>query len=246
MQCLENPPQGEHYGVENLADAPDNQAVMIKVVIIEDETMLRDFVVEALTDYPDCEIKGTYGDGIQAWDGCVEHKPDFVILDVNLPSLNGIEILHRIKNKLPNTKVLLFSGYFTSGTIRKALKAGVEGVIEKTAGLAEMRTALEKVMAGETYFGPKVVNVLREIMINPGMDDSLEILSEREKEVLQLIAEGYSTKAIAEKLDISIKTASTHRANLMQKLDLHGVAELTRFAIAQGLVKAGKAPNEEF
>lgn len=217
---------------------------MIKVLIIEDETMLRDFVVEAISSYPDCKIMGTYGDGIQAWDGCLEHKPDFVILDVNLPSLNGIEILHRIKQKLPHTKVLLFSGYFTSGTIRKALKAGVEGIIEKTAGLAEMHKALEKVMQGQTYFGPKVVNILREIMINPEMDDSLEILSEREKEVLQLIAEGYSTKAIAEKLSISIKTAGTHRANLMQKLDLHGVAELTRFAIAQGLVEANSSGKE--
>lgn len=211
---------------------------MIKVVIIEDETMLRDFVVEAISTYDTCQIMGTYGDGMQAWEGCVEHEPDFVILDVNLPSLNGIEILHRLKQKMPETRVLLFSGYFTSGTIRKALKAGVDGVIEKTAGLGEMHKALEKVMAGQTYFGPKVVNILREIMINPDMDDSLEVLSEREKEVLQLIAEGYSTKAIADKLSISIKTAGTHRANLMQKLDLHGVAELTRFAIAQGLVNA--------
>ncbi|PJF38763.1 MAG: DNA-binding response regulator, partial [Phototrophicales bacterium] len=76
---------------------------MIKVVIIEDETMLRDFVVEALSEYSDCKIMGTHGDGIQAWEGCLEHKPDFVILDVNLPSLNGIEILHRIKQKLPDT-----------------------------------------------------------------------------------------------------------------------------------------------
>ena len=227
----------EHYGVESCSNSFHDSITMIKVVIIEDETMLRDFVVETLSDYPDCKIMGTYRDGIQAWEGCIEHEPDFAILDVNLPSLNGIEILHRIKQKLPNTKVLLFSGYFTSGTIRKALKAGVDGIIEKTAGLAEMHKALQKVMAGQTYFGPKVVNILREIMINPEMDDSLEILSEREKEVLQLIAEGYSTKAIADKLSISIKTAGTHRANLMQKLDLHGVAELTRFAIAQGLVK---------
>lgn len=218
---------------------------MIKVLIIEDETMLRDFVVEALSNYPECKILGTYGDGMQAWEGCVEHVPDFVILDVNLPSLNGIEILHRIKNKMPETRVLLFSGYFSSGTIRKALKSGVDGIIEKTAGLAEMHSALEKVMAGQTYFGPKVVNILREIMINPEIDDSLEILSDREKEVLQLIAEGYSTKAIAEKLDITIKTAGTHRANLMQKLDLHGVAELTRFAIAHGLLNASSSNSKE-
>lgn len=210
----------------------------MKVLVIEDETMLRDFVVEALGNYPNCELVGTYGDGLEAWEGCLKHEPEFIILDVNLPSLNGIEILNRIKAKLPDTRVLLFSGFFTTTTIRKALKAGVEGIIEKTAGLEEMHKALQRVMAGQTYFGPKVVNIFREIMINPDSDDSLDILSEREKEVLQLIAEGYSTKDIAQRLNISVKTAGTHRANLMQKLDLHGVAELTRYAIAKGLVKA--------
>lgn len=216
---------------------------MTKVLVIEDETMLRDFVVEALESYPECELAGTYGDGLEAWEGCLKHEPDFVILDVNLPSLNGIEILGRLKAKFPETKVLLFSGFFTTSTIRKALKAGVEGIIEKTAGLEEMHKALQKVMAGQSYFGPKVVNILREIMVNPEHDDSLEVLSEREKEVLQLIAEGYSTKGIAEKLNISIKTAGTHRANLMQKLDLHGVAELTRYAIAKGLITV-KSENQ--
>lgn len=125
---------------------------MIKVVIVEDETMLCEFVVEALKDYPECEILDTYNDGIQAWEGLLKHQPDFIILDVNLPSLNGIEILNRIKQKIPKASVLLFSGFFTSGTIRKALKVGVDGIIEKTAGLAEMHTAIKKVIAGETYF----------------------------------------------------------------------------------------------
>ncbi len=217
----------------------------MKIVIIEDETMLRDFIVESLASYPKCKIVGTYGDGIKAWEGCLELNPDFVILDVNLPSLNGIEILYRIKQKLPNTKVLLFSGFFTSSIIRKALKSGVDGIIEKTAGLSEMHIALTKVMAGQTYFGPKVVDILREIMINPEIDDSVEVLSEREREVLQLIAEGYSTKTIAEKLDISIKTAGTHRSNLMTKLNVHGVAELTRFAIANGLVDSNRRSKKK-
>lgn len=211
---------------------------MQNVIIVEDEVMLSDLVVQALSEHKECKVIATYGDGLEAWDGCMEHKPDIVMLDINLPSLNGLELLEQIKHKLPKTKVLLFSAHFNHSTIRKALKSGVEGMIEKTTGMSELHNAIQKVMDGETYFGPMVVNALREIMIHPERDESLEGLSIREKEVLQLIAEGYSTKAIAEKLNISNKTASTHRANLMQKLNLHGVAELTRFAIAQGLVSA--------
>jgi DNA-binding NarL/FixJ family response regulator len=218
---------------------------MTRILIIEDEIMLSDFVADALNNHIDCEIVGKFEDGLKGVEACFEYKPDFVILDVNLPSLNGIEVLKRIKQKLPKTKVLLFSAYFNRSIIKKALKAGVEGIIEKTARLTEMNEAIDKVIAGETYFGPMVVNMVRDVMINPDLDDTLEQLSIREKEVLQLIAEGHSTKAIADKLNISVKTASTHRAHLMQKLDIHGVAELTRFAISQGLVVMKKNHSEE-
>ncbi len=209
---------------------------MKKVVIIEDETMLRDLLVEVLQGYPGCTLVGTYGDGQEGWDACAKLKPDLVLSDVKLPSLNGLEILRRIKEKAPQTVVLLFSAYFSSGMVRQALKAGANGIIEKTAGLAEMQKAIKTVLAGETYLGPAVVSITRQIMINPEQDDSLESLSSREREVLQLIAEGYSSKEIATRLNISTKTAETHRAHLMQKLNLHGIAGLTRYAIDKGLV----------
>ncbi|MGF1449004.1 MAG: response regulator [Opitutales bacterium] len=210
---------------------------MKKVVIIEDETMVRDLMVEVLGAYANCKLVGTFGDGLEGWEGVQELKPDFVLSDIKVPSINGLEVLRRIKAKMPHTLVLLFSAYFSTGMVRQALKAGVNGMIEKTAGLAEMHKAIESVLAGETYLGPAVVGITREIMINPEQDDSLESLSSREVEVLQLIAEGFSSKEIAARLDISTKTAETHRAHLMQKLNLHGIAGLTRYAIAKGLVK---------
>jgi DNA-binding NarL/FixJ family response regulator len=160
-----------------------------------------------------------------------------VLLDIKIPSLNGLEILRRVRENLPNCTVLLVSAYFSPSMVRQALKSGAHGIIEKTAGLAEMEKALRAVIDGGTYLGPTITDMVRRVMLEPDRDESLESLSEREREVLQLIAEGYSTKEIAVKLSISIKTAETHRSNLMTKLNLHGIAGLTRYAIDQGLIK---------
>jgi DNA-binding NarL/FixJ family response regulator len=122
--------------------------------------------------------------------------------------------------------------------VRQALRAGANGIIEKTAGLPEMEKAFRAVVDGGTYISPGVAGLVRRLMLEPDQADSLDTLSDREREVLQLIAEGYSTKEIAVKLSISVKTAETHRANLMTKLDLHGIAGLTRYAIERGLIKA--------
>jgi DNA-binding NarL/FixJ family response regulator len=211
---------------------------MKRVVIIEDETMLRDLLAELLKSFPLCTLSGTYGDGLEGWKALQKIKPDMVLLDIKIPSLNGLEILRRTHEELPNCHVLLFSAFFTTGMVRQALKSGANGIIEKTAGLAEMEKAIRAVLDGGTYLGPSVTDLVRRGMLEPDKDDSLDNLSEREREVLQLVAEGHSTKEIAVKLSISVKTAETHRSNLMTKLNLHGIAGLTRYAIEQGLVKA--------
>jgi DNA-binding NarL/FixJ family response regulator len=216
---------------------------MKRVIIIEDETMLRDLLSELLKNFPLCTLVGAYGDGLEGWKAVQKIKPDLVLLDIKIPSLNGLEILRRIRANLSNCSVLLLSAYFTTGMVRQALKSGANGIIEKTAGLTEMDKALRAVVDGGTYLGPSVSDLVRSLMLDPDKDDSLENLSEREREVLQLIAEGYSTKEIAVKLSISIKTAETHRANLMTKLNLHGIAGLTRYAIDQGLIKS--APQDK-
>ncbi len=217
---------------------------MKRVVIIEDETMLRDLLAELLKSFPLCTLAGTFGDGIEGWKGLQKIKPDMVILDIKIPSLNGLEVLRRLREELPNCHVLLFSAFFSTSMVRQALKAGANGIIEKTAGLPEMEKAIRAVIDGGTYLGPGVADIVRRIMVEPNKDDSLESLSEREREVLQFVAEGYSTKEIAVKLSISIKTAETHRSNLMTKLNLHGIAGLTRYAIENGLIKAAPSSTE--
>jgi len=213
---------------------------MKRIVIIEDETMLRDLLVVLLKGFPLCTLVGTAGDGLEGWKLVQKTKPDMVMLDIKMPSLNGLEVLRRIRENLPNCSILLFSAYFSTGMVRQALKSGANGMIEKTAGLAEMEKALRAVIDGGTYLGPGVSELVRRMMIEPDKVDSIEGLSQREREVLQLIAEGLSTKEIAGKLSISVKTAETHRSNLMMKLDLHGIAGLTRYAIDHGLIKSGE------
>ncbi len=214
----------------------DKTGKVKRLIIIENETMLRDLLVEVLQSYPQCKLIGTYGDGAQGWAAVSEQKPDLVFLDVKVPSLNGMEILRNIKAELHDTRVFVCSSYFSAETIRQALKSGADVILEKTSGLDELHKAIKKILNDETYMGPGVVKVLREIMLNPEQDRSLDSLTPREREVLQLIAEGNSSKVIATKLDITTKTAEAHRSNLMKKLGVHGVAGLTRYAISHGLI----------
>ncbi len=212
---------------------------MKRIVIIEDETILRDLIGEVLKRFPLCTLAGTAGDGLEGWKLVQKIKPDMVLLDYHVPSLNGLEILRRIRENLPKCSTLLCSANFSTGMVRQAMKTGVNGMIEKTAGLPEMEKAIRAVVDGGTYIGPAVAEMVRRMMIEPEKADSIDGLSEREREVLQLIAEGHSTKDIADKLSISVKTAETHRSNLMMKLKLHGIAGLTRYAIDHGLIKSG-------
>lgn len=208
-----------------------------RIMIIEDETMLRDLLVEVLKTYPSCELVGSFGDGIEGRDQVGKLKPDILFLDVKVPSLNGLEILRYVKTKFPRVKVLLFSSYFSPEGIRQALKVGADVVLEKTSGLDELHKAIRKILAGDPHMGPGVVKALRQIMLNPEQDRSLDSLTTREREVLQMIAEGYSSKEIADFLDIKPKTAEAHRSNLMKKLNVHRIAGLTRYAIAHGMIR---------
>lgn len=209
---------------------------MQKVYLIEDEVLLRDLVVDLLTEHRDLEIIGASGDGREGLEACLKLKPHMVILDVRLPGLNGIEIAQRLKNEMPWLKVLVFSGIFNLGIIKRVLLTKVNGIIEKSAGLGEMEKAINAVASGQSYYGPAIVEKMPELLLSKDKDQTLDALTPREREVLQLIAEGHTTKEIAEKLGISARTADVHRTHIMQKLDVHNVAGLTRLAVAYGLV----------
>jgi len=209
---------------------------MKRVFVVEDQTILRDLICRLLASYPEIEIAGSTGDGHEALKQFADTQPDIVILDIMLPNLNGIEVLRALK-KLPKVpQVLVFSAFPSRTTVRKLLETGIDGFVEKDASLDELEVAIEKIAAGQSYYGLRVVEIMRELMVNPHQTDALDELTPRERQILQLIAESYTSKEIAQKLDISVKTADTHRANLMKKLDVHDVAGLTRQALAFGLI----------
>ena len=218
---------------------------MNSVVIIEDQTAVREMVAQIVQSEPGFEVVAETGDGQVAYNLCMELKPDFVILDIMLPGLNGAEVLRRLTKHLKSTHVLVFSGFQNPALVRDLLQAGAHGFVEKSAPLSELKKGIQVVGNGGSYFAPEVARFLREAVANPSPNKalSIDILTAREREILQLIAESNSTKEVAAKLNISVKTAENHRTNLMKKLDRHDVASLTRYAIEQGLIESTSITN---
>lgn len=213
---------------------------MKRLVIIEDQTAIREMLVEMLRLDPNYQLVGESGDGQSALSLCLDVKPDLLVLDAKLPGLNGVDLLRRLIKQVPHVRVLVFSGHENPVLVREMLEVGAHGFVEKTAGLSEFKKGLGTVANGGTYFGPAIAGLLRDVVANPGSSNSADFLTDREREILQLVAESHSTKEIAAKLDISVKTVDNHRTNLMRKLNLHDVASLTRYAVEVGLIEPRK------
>jgi DNA-binding NarL/FixJ family response regulator len=210
---------------------------MYRLVIIEDQTAIREMLVEILALDKNYNLVGQCGDGQAGLRMCLDLKPDLVVLDAKLPGLNGVELLRRLTRRLPSLKVLVFSGQENPVLVRQMLEAGANGFVEKTAGFMEFKKGLATIATGGTYFGPAIASLLRTVVAHPESGGSPDFLTEREREVMQLVAEGNTTKAIAAKLGISAKTVDNHRTNLMRKLNIHDVASLTRHALELGLLE---------
>jgi DNA-binding NarL/FixJ family response regulator len=206
------------------------------IVIVEDHTAIREMLAEILRVDPAYKIIGESGEGLQACQLCLELKPDLIVLDARLPGMSGVDILRRIGKQLKHTRVMVFSAYESPALVREMLEAGAHGFVEKTAGLGEFKKGLGTIAQGGTYFGPGVAALLRTVVANNGSSAGIEALTDREREILKLVAESHSTKEIAQKLEISVKTVDNHRTNLMRKLNLHDVASLTRYSLEIGLV----------
>jgi len=209
---------------------------MHRLVIIEDQTAVREMLVEILALDKNYKLVGQCGEGQAGLQMCLELEPDVVVLDAKLPGLNGVDLLRRLSKRLPALRVLVFSGHESPVVVREMLEAGAHGFVEKTAGFLEFKKGLATIAAGGTYFGPAIASVLRNVVAHPESGGSPDFLTEREREILQLVAEGHSTKEIAAKLGISAKTVDNHRTNLMRKLNIHDVASLTRHALERGLL----------
>jgi DNA-binding NarL/FixJ family response regulator len=169
----------------------------------------------------------------------LEKKPDVVVMDVSMPDLNGIEATVQITERLPTTRVIALSMHSDKRFVLGMLRAGAAGYLLKDCASQELANAITQVAAGKKYLSPEITGVVIDDFLQGGNADNVDtvtaVLSAREREVLQLIAEGWSTKQIASHLYVSIKTIETHRRQIMKKLDLHTVADLTKYAIREGL-----------
>jgi len=211
-----------------------------RIVIAEDYTILREGLRSLLSANPDLEIVGEAEDGRQAI-GCVEKlKPDLILMDLSMPRMNGMDAIREIKKHCPGTKVCVLTIHKTEEHILAALEAGADGYVLKDATHSELVMAVRSVLRGRHYLSPgiseKVIEGYLDGRKTLKATTSWGTLTQREREILKLIAEGYKNSEIAEYLYISVKTVEKHRANLMKKLNLHNTSALTAFAIEKGLV----------
>ncbi|MBI4596566.1 MAG: response regulator transcription factor [Candidatus Tectomicrobia bacterium] len=210
------------------------------IVIAEDHTIIREGLRALLNTEPDFEVVGEAADGQQAIQ-CVEKlKPNIALMDLSMPRMNGIEAIQEIKIRCPETKILVLTVHKTEEYILAVLQAGAEGYVLKDATHSELVMAVKSVLSGKNYLSPgvseKVIEGYLEGRKTLKTKTSWDTVSQREREILKLIAEGYKNQEIAEYLFISLKTVEKHRANLMKKLDLHSASALTALAIEKGLV----------
>jgi DNA-binding NarL/FixJ family response regulator len=211
-----------------------------RIVIAEDHTILREGLRALLSSSSDFEVVGEAEDGREAI-RCVEKlKPDLILTDLSMPRMNGMEAIREIKKQSPKTKILVLTVHRTEEYILATLKAGADGYLLKDSTHTELMMAVKNVISGKHYISPgiseKVIEGYVEGKKTLKPRTSWETLTQREREILKLIAEGYRNKEIADDLCISVKTVEKHRANLMEKLNLHNVQALTAFAIEKGLV----------
>lgn len=211
-----------------------------KLFIVEDHTILREGLKALLSTKPEWEIVGEAGEGDAAIRGVEKLQPDLVLMDLSLPKMNGTEAIREIKRRCPNTKIVALTVHKTEEYISAAFKAGAEGYVLKDATHAELELAIRHVLSGKKFISPGISEKIVAGYLEKKKAESLltpwDTLTPRERSILKLIAEGYKNKEIADYLCISVKTVEKHRSNLMQKLNLHNVSDLTAYAIAKGLV----------
>lgn len=208
---------------------------MIKVLLADDHTIVRQGLKLILSSRPDLEVVGEAANGREVLELAEKLKPDVILMDVAMPELNGIEATRRLHQISPRTKVLVLSMHKEAVYVREILKAGARGYILKDAIDTELVNAIQSVARGDGYISPAISGALLSDY-RQNLTDPLDLLSTREREVLQLIAEGKTNKEVATRLNLSVYTVDSHRGKIMEKLNLHSIGELVRFAVKNGLV----------
>ena len=212
----------------------------IRILLADDHIVIRKGLRLLLESQPDFQVIAEASDGREAVAMTEAHQPDVVVLDVAMPTLNGIEAARQISAKLPQTKIVFLSMHSDEGYVLKALKSGAKAYLLKDSAEYDLINAIRAVNEGKAFFSPAISKMLMEEYMRQMQDreieDSYELLTTREREVLQLLAEGKANKEVAAILNLSLYTVETHRGNILQKLNLHSGAELILYAVRKGVI----------
>jgi DNA-binding NarL/FixJ family response regulator len=214
----------------------------MRVLLADDHALVRAGIRALLVALPEVESVTEAGDGQQALALLLETRPDVALIDIGMPGLNGLELASRVQREAPGTRLVIVSMHGTPGHVAQALRAGVSGYVLKDAAAEELPVLLRAVMRGETYLSPAISKQVVDGYLGrtptpaEGEAGTLDVLTSRQREILQLVAEGKSTKEIAQLLDLSVKTVETHRGQIMDRLGIRDLAGLVRYAVRTGLV----------
>jgi DNA-binding NarL/FixJ family response regulator len=212
----------------------------IRILLADDHNVLRDGMRLLLERQPGFTVVGEASDGRETLDLVRSHQPNIVVMDIAMPNMNGIEATRRIVEKYPRTGVVILSMHYDESYVIRSLKAGARAYLLKDALKSELIGAIHAVAQGKSFFSPKISRILHEDYVQAlgrkGADDSYELLTDREREILQLVAEGKTNKEIASGLNLSLYTVDTHRTHILQKLNLHSVPEVILYAVRKGII----------
>lgn len=214
-----------------------------RIIITDDHQLILDGLRSIIAGESDLQLLAEANNGQQALFLCESLQPDLVLMDIDMPVMNGLEATTQIKKKFPSVRVMVLTMHDEAALVKRIMEIGADGYMLKNADQEELLSAIRKVAGGEKHYSEKVLNALKEgktdssqFSLRPTDAVLLSTLTEREVEILRLLAEGLSNKEIGDKIFISHRTVDTHRTNLMKKLDVHNVAGLIRFAIRNGLI----------
>jgi DNA-binding NarL/FixJ family response regulator len=211
----------------------------LRVLIVDDHPLMRAGIrtlLEKTVQHVDI-LEAV--DGLDALELATQSRPDIVLMDISMPGLNGVEAARRLISAVPDCKVIMLSMHQDEQRVVESIRAGAAGYLMKDVAVAEVARAIDRVMQGEVFISPCAPRTVTRLLASPNTDSSpLSLLTARQREILQLIAEGQSTKEIGYRLSLSAKTVETHRRLLMERLGIHEVANLARFAVRAGLVSA--------